>query len=134
MAATINLSSLELALVAEFNLEMARAYDEVAEDAAGQPKTRRTARKLGSRQRERARLLQLEARRRRAESTITSEEVISEPGSAYTGPDRRKRERRVAERRASHAVGPDVKVAGHDRRTDPDRRRRERRRQDFALR
>lgn len=35
MAATINLSSLELALVAELNLEMARAYDEVAEDAAG---------------------------------------------------------------------------------------------------
>ena len=45
----MRLNSLELALLAEFNLEMAAAYDEVAKDPAAGPETRATARDSANR-------------------------------------------------------------------------------------
>jgi hypothetical protein len=125
----MKLSSIELALVAELNLEMARAYDEVADDLTQDPVTRRVARKLGSGYRERARSLQLEARCLGAEPSIAIEPLISERSRAYTGPDRRHGERRVSERRSTtQAVVPGAKISINDRRIHPDRRQRERRR------
>jgi len=131
MVAEVNLSAIELALVAELNLEMARAFDEVAEDAIQRLETRRAARELASRRRERARLCHLEARRLGAEPTFPDEQLTAEASLSYTGPERRKQERRRRERRAGRSLPSQARrrtEVGHDRRTNPDRRRGERRR------
>jgi hypothetical protein len=94
----VQLSSLELALVAEFNLEMAAAYDGVADDTTAQPAAREAAREAAGRRRERAGLFQLEAER-----ASTSCAAVAEPPSQeqrpYVGPERRRGQRRTSERR-----------------------------------
>ena len=58
----MSLNSIELGLIAELNLEMARANEAVAEDATELPETRRVASEAANAWRERARLFQLQAR------------------------------------------------------------------------
>jgi hypothetical protein len=84
MVAALELSSIELGLVAALSLEMARDCDEVAGDARQRLEARRTARWRGSGWRERARLFQLEARRRGAEPTDPWKQSF-EPSSWYAG-------------------------------------------------
>lgn len=115
----MKLSSIELALIEELNLEMARGCDEVAEDARNPRETRDAARERGSRLRERARMFHLEARRLAAEPALTPE--------LYAGPERRRGDRRTTERRERAPTPPDHLPAGHERRINPDRRRDERR-------
>jgi len=124
--AAVGLTSIELALVARFNLEMADAYDEVAEDPRLRSETRQTARASASERRERARLLESHAQLLGAYPTSVPAQVIHELASSYTGPERRKRDRRIRDRRAPGSRAPTA--LGHaDRRTSPDRRQRERR-------
>jgi hypothetical protein len=125
--AAMKLTSIELAVVAELNLEIASGYDEVAEDPKQQSQTRRRARDSAFRRRLRARLLHLEAQRLGAQPTLSDEQLPHEQGPPYSGPERRKYERRSGERRgrlAAPSTSGDV-----DRRVNRDRRRAERRRQ-----
>jgi hypothetical protein len=115
----MKLSSIELALIEELNLEMARACAEVAEDARNPRETRDAAQERGSRLRERARMFHLEARRLAAEPALKA--------GLYAGPERRRADRRRSERRESAPTPPDHLPAGHERRINPDRRREERR-------
>jgi hypothetical protein len=98
-AAQMKLSSIELALLAELNLQMAHAYDEAAEDAHNSVEARQDARARGSRLRERARRFQEEARRSSDEAALTT------AGAVYTGPERRRGDRRTSERRARRSTG-----------------------------
>jgi hypothetical protein len=116
----MKLSSIELALIEELNLEMARACDEVAEDARNPRETREAARERGSRLRKRARMFHLEARRLAAEPALKAE--------PYAGPERRHGDRRTTDRRERGPTPPAHLPAGHERRINPDRRREERRR------
>jgi hypothetical protein len=121
----IHLTSLELALVAQFNLEMAEAYDEVAEDPQVSLDTRRRARAAAYHRRDRARLLQAEAQRLRAYPTSVGGHS-TEKQPPYAGPERRERERRMRDRRASGSLRTPA-LAHADRRSVADRRQRERR-------
>jgi hypothetical protein len=119
----MKLSSIELALLAELNLEMARAYDAVAEDDCQPPDVVRVAQRRRSELRARARMFRSVARRVGAEPAL-----IAQPEKEnYTGPERRRAERRIGERRVrerrTHAPS-----GGSERRINPDRRRGERRR------
>jgi hypothetical protein len=120
---SIRLSSIELALLAELNLQMAHAYDEEAEDPRNPLEARQRARDRGSRLRDRSRMFQQEARRVGHEGALTVERE-----RVYAGPERRRDDRRTSDRRSHGPVPPDRLPAGHDRRTNPDRRRDERRR------
>jgi len=131
--AEMRLNSLELALLAEFNLEMAAAYDEVAKDPAAGPETRATARDSANRGRERAQLFQLEAQRLSAHSTAVPEPPGPAQPARYAGPKRRTRERRVRERRRPGPLQPGG-LGGSERRVNPNRRRRDRRRADSSVR
>lgn len=125
--AAIELGSIELAVVAELNLEIASAYDEVAADATQQPETRRRAREGAIRRRLRAGLLHLESERLLAQPSLPEERSTRETELPYVGQERRKYERRAGERRAQYAARDSS--GGGDRRGDRDRRRDERRRQ-----
>lgn len=116
--AVANLTSIEFGLIAELNSEVARGYEEVADDRAQLAETRRTARQLGARLRNRARLFQLEAKRVGAESTV----ALELPDRYYVGPERRMRERRKGQHRAPAAESADRSSVGYDRRSKPDRR------------
>jgi hypothetical protein len=130
--AAVELSSIELAVLAELNLEMARGYDEVVEDAAERLETGRIARALAAERRERARLLHNEARRVAAQATSRDPGSTPPRRSVYIGPERRKRARRTHERR-SDAPPATAHLGGSDRRTIPDRRGRERRQPQLRL-
>jgi hypothetical protein len=125
-AAAVELGSVELAVVAELNLELARAYDEVADDATQGSETRRQARARAFRRRVRAGLLHIEAQRVRARASVSDGLLTHESNSPYSGPERRKQERRFGERRG-HSAAP-ATPPGADRRADRDRRRHDRRR------
>jgi hypothetical protein len=118
----IRLTSLELALVAKFNFEMAASYDEVAENPGTRAETRDGARESASRRRERARLFELEARRLGAYPTEPCEGSTQMPPARYAGPERRTGERR--DRRPSSSAP----VGRSERRVNRDRRRGQRRR------
>lgn len=127
-ATAMHLNSLELALLAQFNLEMAAAYDEVAEDHKCGLVTRHTARESASRRRQRARMLESEAQRLAAYPTSVPEQTPYEQPMPYAGPERRKGERRRRERR--RPVPSSTRSLGiAERRANRDRRRRERRAQ-----
>lgn len=118
---SMKLSSIELALLAELNLQMAHAYDEAADNGDNSIEARRDARERGSQLRERARRFQDEAQRSSDEAALTTA-----PGALYAGPERRRGDRRTNERRRYGP--PDHLPTGHDRRINSDRRRAERRR------
>jgi hypothetical protein len=126
----MNLNSIEIAVVAEMDLEMARGYEEVARDTTQNAETRRAAQDAASRWRERARLYSLEARRLTAEPLFPGERPASQPDRPYTGPERRKQERRRGERRGNGSAQsghPGALTFGRDRPINPDRRQGDRR-------
>lgn len=100
---SVHPSSIELALLANFNLEMADSYDEVAEDPKLRRETRRNASESASCYRARAELLQLEAQRLTAYPPFLAEQPAEPRQTRYTGPERRKRERRSRDRRGSQS-------------------------------
>jgi hypothetical protein len=117
----VRLSSIELALIAELNLEAARSYDAVAEDDSQPADARRVAQERRTRLRERAAMFNGEARRAMAEPPLMAWANAGD----YTGPERRRGERRAGERRVRkrHAV-----PVAYERRINTDRRAVERRR------
>jgi hypothetical protein len=130
-ASTVRLNSIELSLLAELSLEMARGEDAVANDAGQPPEIRRVAEELAAAWRERAQRLQLEARQQGADPILPDEHSLQATAPAYTGPERRKRLRRTQARRTGPTVAPG-ELARADRRIHPDRRRHDRRRPDLA--
>jgi hypothetical protein len=121
MIATVHFTSIELALLAKYNLEMADSYDEVAEDPELRVETRHTARESASRHRERAEVFQSEAQRFGAYPNSVTERTTQEQPSSYSGPERRNQERRIRDRRGPQSLAPgDVDFA--DRRSNHDRR------------
>jgi hypothetical protein len=129
--AAVELGAIELALLAELNLEMARAYEEVVEDAPQRIDSGGTERARAEERRERARLLQNEARRVAAQSPGRDLHSTPPRGSVYVGPERRTRVRRTHERRAHAILVPGQ--LDSDRRAVRDRRRRERRQPQLRL-
>lgn len=122
-AAGLSLTAIELALVAEHSLEMARANQAVADDATTGPETRRNASDVAAAWRQRAELFLMEAQRRSADPIVPGVEPVRDNGSAYTGSERRRRMRRAHPRRTAQASAGN----GHERRAGRERRRRERR-------
>lgn len=120
-----SLSALELSVVAELNFEIARAYEEVANDASRGIEARGAADTKATALRERADSFLLEAQLLSAEPMLYSPST-EKPASPPTVPERRTRERRTGSRRrdGESAVGP---PGGRERRTGPDRRKRDRR-------
>jgi hypothetical protein len=120
----LQLSAIELGLLANFNLEMAEAYDQVAQDPKHRPESRQTARESAADHRERAHRFQSEAQEWSAYPTLPTNPPQQEPTPPYAGPERREHERRGSERRASRsdALSPDDRRANRDRRQG-DRRR-----------
>jgi len=124
----IALNAIELALIAELSLERAREQDAVANDPRERLATRQAASEAASAWRERARILQLESRRRTAQPIVPGFPPLK---MTYTGPERRTNMRRRQTRRgrpeaSSHGSG------SSDRRTGPERRQRDRRRPELA--
>ena len=120
VASPVSLNPIELALIAELSLEMARDSEAVANDATKRLETRRSASTDAIAWRERARLFQLEADRLSGHPIVPGVRPIR----AYAGPERRRRMRRTHTRRADPAS------AGHgrdNRRAVPERRQRDRR-------
>jgi hypothetical protein len=124
--AALDLTSVELALLAKFNLEMAEAYDEAAEEPELRPETREAVVGSAVLRRERARLLHSEAQRLGAYAASVTGQPTQERRVRYGGPERRERERRVRERRRPQSL-PLGALNHADRRIHPDRRGRERR-------
>jgi hypothetical protein len=122
----VDLSSIELGLLASFNLEMADSYNEVEADPKLSLETRQAARESASRHRERAQLFQFEAQRLCAYPTLPTGQPTDPHGPRYAGPERRKRERRTRDRRGSQPSLPGASQFV-DRRANRDRRQRERR-------
>ncbi len=123
--AGISLSPIELALIAELNLEIARAHDKVADAVSASVETRRAALTAATALRERAGAFHREAR------CISTESILNtasrrETASASTGPDRRRQGRRTEARRRESASAVDA-VGRGERRATPDRRQRQRR-------
>jgi hypothetical protein len=123
--ATGSLSAIELAVLAELNFELARAHDELADDASQRAQTRRAAHATAEAIRERGAAFHLDAQRlsRRPMLSVPS---MPKPASPRTEPERRTHERRTRSRRGdggSAAGAP----GGRERRTLPDRRKRDRR-------
>lgn len=100
---SLHLTSIEVALLAKFNLEMAESYDEVADDPKLRRETRRNACESASCYRERAELFQLEAQRLSAYPTFRTGQPVEPSHARYAGPERRKRERRSRDRRGSQS-------------------------------
>ena len=127
VASSMSLGSIELALIAEYNLEMARAYEAVADDPTKPLETRRSASERAAAWRGRAHQFQMQARRASADPILPGERPINSPSSAYTGPERRKHGRRIHGRRSLPAVASDG-LGPRERRAGADRRRGDRRR------
>jgi len=123
----VPLSPIELALVAQLNLEMAAAYEEVADDRTARRDARQAAQESAGRWRERARQLQAQAHRAGSRPTVAAQELIEEQPQPYGEPERRTRERRTRDRRQP-VRSPREALAHAERRTRRDRRQRERRR------
>jgi hypothetical protein len=123
---SLSLNAIELALISELSLEQARAYDEVAEDPTHLPETRRAASATAAAWRERARMLQLAARRRSAYPMLPQAGPLHVSRWTYTGPERRRRMRRTATRRSRPVTAVDG-VGGGERRVGRDRREADRR-------
>jgi hypothetical protein len=119
-----NFSALELAAAAQVNRELARAHEEVAEDARQRPQTRWAALETATALRARADSLHLEAIRASADTASTPS--IARAAAAYTGPERRTRTRRSGTCRRGGAELIGASGSG-DRRTNPDRRQHDRR-------
>jgi hypothetical protein len=130
-APPMSLNPIELALIAEYSLEMARANEAVAEDATVQLETRRRASEVATAWRRRAQLFQMQARCQSAQPIIPGEQSIHVPGRAYTGPERRQKMRRTQTRRTEWPLASPGR-SGHDRRAQVERRRRDRRRPEPA--
>jgi hypothetical protein len=82
---------------------MAEAYDEAAEDPQVSLETRRRAQEAAYHRRDRARLLQTEAQRLGAYPTsVGGHSTQKQP--PYAGSERRERERRMRDRRASGSL------------------------------
>jgi hypothetical protein len=128
---TVSLNPIELALIAQLNLEMAHGYDAVAADASQDLEARRAASEVAAGWRERARVFELQAQRKGADPIVPALRSIARPDSAYTGPERRKRMRRTSTRRSGMPVASDGGGQG-ERRSGPDRRRRDRRGPELA--
>jgi len=120
------LNPIELALIAELSLEQARAHDEVAHDENQRPDTRSAASATAAAWRERARMLQLEARRRSAHPMLPGARSPRTLASTYAGPERRRQIRRTQTRRTGPTAVADA-VEARDRRLGSDRRERDRR-------
>lgn len=120
-----SLSAIELAVVAELNFELARAYDEVADDANQPVETRLAAHEKATAICDRAASFQHAARRLSAKPMLYAPSM-QKPASPRTASERRTRDRRNRPRRrdGESAVGP---PGGRERRTLPDRRKRDRR-------
>lgn len=127
----ITLNPIELGLIAELSLEMARGEQAVAEDLEQSPETRMVASELAVAWRERAARFQLEAQRLGEHPLIASEPPLYTASPAYTGPERRKQTRRTRTRRTDPAPAPDG-VGRGDRRMRADRRQEDRRRPELA--
>jgi hypothetical protein len=123
-------SALELAAAAEVNRELARAHEELAEDAKQRLETRWAALEAAKALRARADSLHLEAIRASSDSASTPS--IARPAAAYAGPERRTRTRRSGTCRRGGADPLAASGAG-DRRTNPDRRQHDRRRNGSLL-
>lgn len=122
---TVKLNAIELGLLAELSLEQARAHEELVDDAAARPETRRTAAATAMAWRERARVFQAQAHRQGAAPFV--------PGvQTYPGPERRRAMRRRDARRTG--AGVSVGTRQRDRRWMPDRREGDRRRPELASR
>jgi hypothetical protein len=118
-----SLNAIELALIAELNLEQARAHDEVANDAARRPEVRLAAEAYATAWRERAGLFRLEAQRRSGHPMVPGRSARVR-ASTYTGPERRRQMRRRQTRRGDGEAAserPDRRDR-RDRRTRPERR------------
>ena len=131
-ALPISLNAIELALIAELNLERARDHDAVANDAARLPQVRQAAAAAATAWRDRARLFELEAGRRSAHSMAPGESaaVID---FTYAGPERRRQMRRRGPRRGD-AEAAAAAADRRDRRAGPERRRGDRRHPGLAAR
>lgn len=103
MSSPLHLTSIELALLAKFSLEMADSYEEVADDPNRRRETRANAWESASCYRARAQVFQLEAQRLSAYPTFLTEQPGEPDRARYTGPERRKRERRTRDRRGSQS-------------------------------
>jgi hypothetical protein len=126
-ALATSLNAIELALIAELNLEQARAHDEVANDAARRPEVRLAAEAYATAWRERAGMFQLEAQRRGGHRMAPRSARVRD--WTYTGPERRRQRRRLQTRRGDGAAAserPDRRDR-RDRRMRPERRRHDRR-------
>lgn len=126
----ISLNSIELALIAELNLEQARGYEAVANDPETRPETRLASAQAASQWRARASLFQLQAQRQSAQPLVPAHPAAHDGLSiVYAGPERRKATRRTQTRRAAAAA------RALERRNRPaigDRRRRDRRGPELA--
>jgi hypothetical protein len=129
----ISLNAIELALIAELNLEMASASEEVANDPAKRLGTRRAASRDAAAWRERARRFELEARRQSAQPMLPDGQSRRIPGQDRAGPERRKGMRRARARRTEPLAATGALGRG-DRRQRSDRRERDRRRHELAAR
>ena len=128
----MSLNPIELALIAELNLERARDHDAVANDAAQPLEVRRGAAAAATAWRERARRFQLEAGRQSGHPMVPGQSAPVRD-LTYTGPERRRQMRRRETRRGDGEAASERAVL-HDRRAEPERRRGDRRRPELASR
>jgi hypothetical protein len=128
----ISLNSIELALIAELNLEQARGHEAVANDPETRPERRRAAAQAASEWRARASLFQLQAQRQSAQPLVPGGDAVHRGlGFVYAGPERRQRTRRTWTRRAAAVPRWRERRNGH---AAGDRRRGDRRRPELARR
>jgi hypothetical protein len=126
-----NLSPIELAVIAEVNFELARAYDEAAEDSTTEAETRAGAANTARALRQRGEFFLIAAARLRSAPATPGRPAGVAPGFFYTGPERRRRGRRTRMRRIDEgAYGP---AAPANRRVRHDRRQTDRRRAGFVI-
>jgi hypothetical protein len=133
VASPITLNPIELALIAELSLEMARDSEAVANDATKRLETRRNALEDAIAWRDRARLFRLEAQRQSAQSIVPAERVRHVPKRDYIGRERRRQMRRAQARRTDPVAASD-QLGRRDRRRGADRRGRDRRQPELAAR
>ena len=79
----MRLNAIELALIAEHSLEMARANEAVADDPTKRLETRRRASEVAAAWRHRAEVLQTQALRQSAHPIVPGEAPVRALGRAY---------------------------------------------------
>jgi hypothetical protein len=128
----IRLTPIELALIAELNLEQARSHEEVASDPDRAAETRLAAARAASEWRARATLFHQQAQRQSAEPVVPRQPAaLARSGACYVGPERRRHTRRSQSRRVAAASG---ELERRERQDAGDRRRGDRRRPQLASR